>query len=174
MPFCFTAETRSIISSGTVEIFSYMPNSLNTTLRLKGTGKWTVFVIYLLIFLTSVGFPFPSTFLWNPLRTGIIYSLSSQTGQVFSNLIEFDTNYNYTQGLRHVIWKEWKTSKIQNCCLIWKLVFLLLMKDSSEMFFYVSFLKSLPFIPIVAFGIFFLLFLLFLNLLNDVVRTCWL
>jgi len=52
-----------------------MPNSLNTTVRLKGAGKWTVFVIYSLVSLNGVGFPFYSTYsLWNPLCPGIIHS----------------------------------------------------------------------------------------------------
>lgn len=61
--FCFIVEIRFIIFLGIVEIFSYMFNSLNTILRLKGIGKWIVFVIYLLIFLSSVGFLFFLTFL---------------------------------------------------------------------------------------------------------------
>lgn len=58
-----------------------MPNSLNTTLRLKGTGKWTVFVIYLLISFTGVGFLFPSVFLETLLWLETIDPHTSQTGK---------------------------------------------------------------------------------------------
>lgn len=77
-----------------------MPNSLNTTLRLKGTGKWTVFVIYLLISFTGAGFPLPSVFLGNPLWLEIINLHTSQTGQKHPtiHLIEFATGCSHTQG----------------------------------------------------------------------------
>lgn len=77
-----------------------MPNSLNTTLRLKGTGKWTVFVIYLLTFLTIVW----DSHLLQPFFTkpfvarDNIFPQLPNWQSLISNLIESDTNRNYTQG----------------------------------------------------------------------------